>query len=101
MIIIEITNVEDLVKQQLGLIGSRLLHAFELDERFVEKTILEQIEATFQANGVKANLFSVAGPDMLGNGRLELPVDLRSSEVRLQNSRLEVPIKVRSSQFMS
>ena len=101
MIIIEITNVEDLVKQQLGGLGSRLLHALDLDERFVEKTILEQIQATFQSNGVKANLFSVSGPDMLGNGKLEVPLDLRSSEVKLQNSRLEVPIKVRSSQFMS
>jgi len=101
MIIIEITNVEDLVRQQLGGLGARLLHMMDMDERFVENAILTQIQQTFVENGVKANLFSVSGPDMLGNGKLEVPLDFKSAEVRLSNSRLEVPIKVRFSQFMS
>ncbi|MFZ9739697.1 MAG: cytochrome-c oxidase [Prochlorotrichaceae cyanobacterium] len=101
MIIIEITNVEDLVRQQLGGLGSRLLHAMDMDERFVENAIITQIQETFVQNGVKANLFSVSGPDMLGNGKLEVPLDFKSKDLRLNNCRLEVPIKVRSSQFMS
>ena len=100
-IIIEISNVEDLVRKQVGILGARLLHALDLDEQFVEKEILKQIQATFVENGVKANLFSVSGPDMLGNGKLEVPLDFKSNELRLSNCHLEVPIKVRFSEFMS
>jgi hypothetical protein len=101
MIIIEITNVEDLVRAQLGPLGSWLLHTLELDEGLVEKEILKQIHATFVKNGVKANLFSISGPDMLSNGHLELPLDFQSKELRLNNCHLEVPVKVRSAEFIS
>ena len=82
MIIIEIANVEELVQQKLPLKpkwGAKVLGVVTDEEAQVEKAIIEQLISTFAENGVKAKVFSIAGPDMLGNGKLEIPVKVRSS----------------------
>ncbi|ACK70422.1 conserved hypothetical protein [Gloeothece citriformis PCC 7424] len=79
MIIIEITNVEELIKQQIGSFGARVLHAVADDEAKCEKIMIEELQNQFKQMGVKANMFSIAGVDMLGNGKIEIPVKVRSS----------------------
>lgn len=79
MIIIEITNVEELIKQYIGSLGARVLHAVTDDEAKIEKIMIEELQNKFKEMGVKANMFSIAGVDMLGNGKIEIPVKVRSS----------------------
>lgn len=79
MVIIEITNVQELLAAKIGSFAAKLVHALADDEGKVEKVLMEELQANFEANGIKANLFSINGLDMLGNGKLEIPVNVRSS----------------------
>ncbi|WP_013323402.1 hypothetical protein [Gloeothece verrucosa] len=79
MIIIEITNVEELIKQHIGSLGAKVLHAVADDEAKIEKVMIEELQTNFKKMGVKANMFSVAGVDMLGNGKIEIGIKVRSS----------------------
>jgi hypothetical protein len=47
----------------------------------VEEVLIKELQANFQERGIKANLFSVTGLDMLGNGRLEVNVNVRSANM--------------------
>ncbi|HEX6383531.1 MAG TPA: cytochrome-c oxidase [Anaerolineae bacterium] len=61
MILIEITNISELVKQKKGAIAS-IIGPFVKDvEAEVEKVIIEQIKEKFAGEGVKANIISVTG----------------------------------------
>ncbi|MEM8602603.1 MAG: cytochrome-c oxidase [Cyanobacteria bacterium P01_H01_bin.121] len=82
MIIIEITNVEDLVKQKLGGsgFGAKLVNLAGSNEARVEKIVIDALKERLGAQGIKANLFSLADVDMLGNGRIEIPVKVRSAD---------------------
>jgi len=51
------------------------------DEGKVEEVLIKELQANFQERGIKANLFSVTGLDMLGNGRLEVNVNVRSANM--------------------
>lgn len=79
MVIIEITNVEELLAAKFGSFAAKLVHALADDEGKVEKVLMEELQANFEDKGIKANLFSINGLDMLGNGKLEIPVNVRSS----------------------
>jgi len=57
MVIIEITNVEEILSAKIGSFAAKIVQA------------------------LKANLFSVTGLDMLGNGRLEVNVNVRSANM--------------------
>jgi hypothetical protein len=81
MVIIEITNVEELLSSKIGSFAAKLVHALADDEGKVEKVLIEELQANFEANGIKANMFSINGVDMLGNGKLEIPVHVRSSKM--------------------
>jgi hypothetical protein len=63
MVIIEITNVEEILSAKIGSFAAKI------------------VQANFQERGIKANLFSVTGLDMLGNGRLEVNVNVRSANM--------------------
>ena len=51
------------------------------EERDQEEVLIKELLANFQERGIKANLFSVTGLDMLGNGRLEVNVNVRSANM--------------------
>ena len=81
MVIIEITNTEELIGSKIGSFAAKLVHALADDEGKVEKVLIEELQANFEANGIKANFFSVQGLDMLGSGKLEVPVHVRTSKM--------------------
>lgn len=80
MLIIEITNAQELVRQRVGRLAQKLISAVTDEEAQVEKAIIEEIENSFREYGVKANIYSISGIDMLGNGRVEVPVTVRESK---------------------
>lgn len=81
MVIIEITNVEELIGSKIGPFAAKLVHALADDEGKVEKVLIEELQANFEANGIKANLFSVNGASMSGSGKLEIPLHVRASKM--------------------
>jgi hypothetical protein len=81
MVIIEITNVEELLSSKIGSFAAKLVHALADDEGKVEQVLIKELQANFEANGIKAKMFSVTGVDMRGDGRLEIPVHVRSSTI--------------------
>ncbi len=81
MVIIEITNVEELISSKIGTFAAKLVHALADDEGKVEKVLIEELQSNFEANGIKANFFSIHGVDMSGSGKLEVPVNVRTSKM--------------------
>lgn len=79
MVIIEITNVEEILSAKIGSFAAKIVHTLADDEGKVEQVLMKELQANFQENGIKANIFSVTGLDMLGNGKLEVNVNVRSS----------------------
>jgi len=61
VILIEITNVDELVKQKKGRIASIIGPLITDVEAEVEKVIIEQIKEAFAGEGVKAKIASVSG----------------------------------------
>ena len=84
MLIIEITNARDVVRQRIGRLGSRLIGRVVDAEAQVEKALIQELENAFREFGIEARIFSVDGPQMLGRSRLEVPLQVREErEVRL------------------
>ncbi|AKE63017.1 MULTISPECIES: hypothetical protein [Microcystis] len=81
MVIIEITNVEEILSAKIGSFAAKIVQALADDEGKVEEVLIKELQANFQERGIKANLFSVTGLDMLGNGRLEVNVNVRSANM--------------------
>ncbi len=61
MIIIEITNVKEVVRNQRGWISANVGPYFTDLEARVEQEVIDEILATFEARGVKANIVSASG----------------------------------------
>jgi hypothetical protein len=77
VLIIEVTNARDVVRQRIGPLGGRLIGK-------VVKAIIQELETAFREFGIEARIFSVDGPQMLGRSHLEIPVQVREErEVRL------------------
>ena len=64
MIVIEITNIKDLVKDQKGWLTAQIGSYVTDLEAKVEVQIIEQLQASFAQNGVQANIASVSGMKM-------------------------------------
>lgn len=61
MILIEIKNAKELVKQEKGLLASKIGPLLTDVETAVENLIIEEIKASFARKGVEANILSVRG----------------------------------------
>ena len=61
MIVIEITNVDELVKRKKGRIASIIGPLLTDVEAEVEKAVIEQIKEAFGGEGVEAKIVSVRG----------------------------------------
>ena len=84
MLVIEVTNARDVVRQRLGRLGGRLIGKVVDAEAQVEKALIQELETAFKEFGIEARIFSVDGPRMLGRSRLEIPVQVRAErDVRL------------------
>lgn len=61
MILIEVTNVDELVRKNKGRIASMIGPWLTDVEAEVEKIIIEQIKAQFAEEGVRAHIGSIGG----------------------------------------
>jgi hypothetical protein len=84
VLIIEVTNAREVVRQRIGKLGSRLIGKVVDAEAQVEKALIQELENAFREFGIEARIVSVDGPQMLGRSRLEVPLQVREErEVRL------------------
>jgi hypothetical protein len=84
VLIIEVTNAREVVRQRIGKLGSRLIGKVVDAEAQVEKALLQELESAFRDYGIEARIISVDGPMMVGRSRLEIPVQVRDErQVRL------------------
>jgi hypothetical protein len=84
VLIIEVTNAREVVRQRIGKLGSRLIGKVVDAEAQVEKALIQELENAFREFGIEARIVSVDGPQMLGRSRLEVPLHVREErEVRL------------------
>jgi hypothetical protein len=84
VLVIEVTNARDVVRQRMGRLGGRLIGKVVDAEAQVEKALIQELENAFREFGIEARIVSVDGPQMLGRSRLEVPLQVREErEVRL------------------
>ncbi|TGG78542.1 MAG: cytochrome-c oxidase [Aphanocapsa feldmannii 277cV] len=76
MLVIEITNSRDVMRQRVGKLGERLIGRVVDHEAQVEKAVMHELETAFRSFGIEANIFSVEGLEMVGD-KLELRVKIR------------------------
>jgi len=86
VLIIEVTNARDVVRQRIGRLGERLIGKVVDPEAQVEKALIQEMETAFRDFGIEARILSVQGPQLVGRQHLELPIQVREDrEVRLSD----------------
>ncbi|NDC13762.1 MAG: cytochrome-c oxidase [Synechococcaceae bacterium WB9_2_170] len=86
MLVIEVTNAREVMRQRIGPLGSRLIGKVVDAEAQVEKVLIQEMEMAFKEFGIEARILSVEGPKMLGRSHLEIPVQVREErQVRLSD----------------
>ena len=86
MLVIEVTNAREVMRQKIGPLGSRLIGKVIDAEAQVEKALIQEMETAFKEFGIEARILSVEGPKMLGRSHLEIPVQVREERcVRLSD----------------
>jgi hypothetical protein len=84
VLVIEVTNARDVVRQRIGRLGGRLIGKVVDAEAQVEKVLIQELETAFRDFGIEARIFSIDGPQMIGRSHLEIPVQVREErQVRL------------------
>jgi hypothetical protein len=84
VLVIEVTNARDVVRQRIGRLGGRLIGKVVDAEDQVEKALIQELESAFRDFGIEARIFSIDGPQMIGRSHLEIPVQVREErQVRL------------------
>ena len=87
MLIIEVTNSRELVRQRIGRLGERLIGRVVDAEAQVEKALIQELETAFKEFGIEARIVSVQGPQLVGREQLELPIQVREElDVRSQRA---------------
>ena len=77
MLVIEVTNAREVVRQRIGPLGSRLIGKVVDAEAQVEKALMQEMETAFRDFGI----YSVDGPAMVGRSHLEVPIHVREERV--------------------
>jgi len=77
VLLIEVTNAREVVRQRIGRLGGRLIGKVVDAEAQVEKALIQELENAFREFGIEARIVSVNGPQMLGRSRLEIPLQVR------------------------
>ncbi len=84
MLIIEVTNAREVMRQRIGRLGDRLIGKVVDAEAQVEKALIQEMETAFQEFGIEARIVSVHGPEMVGDEHLAFPLEVRETrEIRL------------------
>ena len=87
MLIIEVTNSRDVVRQRSGRLGERLIGRVVDAEAQVEKALIQELETAFKEFGIEARIVSVQGPQLVGREQLELPIQVREErDIRLSET---------------
>ena len=81
VLVIEVTNAREVVRQRIGRLGSRLIGKVVDPEAQVEKALIQEMETAFRDFGIEARIYSVDGPAMVGKSHLELPIQVREERV--------------------
>ncbi len=79
MLIIEVTNARDVVRQQIGRLGERLIGKVADAESQVEKALIQEMENAFQEFGIEARIISVKGPKLDEADSLQIPLQVREA----------------------
>ena len=77
MLVIEVTNAREVMRQRIGRLGSRLIGKVVDAEAQVEKALIQELETAFKDFGIEARILSIEGPKLLGRNHLEIPVQVR------------------------
>ena len=77
VLIIEVTNAREVVRQRIGRLGERLIGKVVDPEAQVEKALIQELDAAFREFGIEARIVSVQGPQLVGRQQLELPIQVR------------------------
>ena len=77
MLIIEVTNPREVMRQRLGRLGERLIGRVVDPEAEVEKALIQELETAFREFGLEARIVSVQGAQLVGRQQLELPIQVR------------------------
>ncbi len=86
MLIIEVANAREVMRQRLGRLGERLIGKVMDPEAQVEKALIQELDNAFKEFGIEARIISVQGPKLIGRQYLELPIQIREErEVRLND----------------
>tara|TARA_B100002052_G_scaffold271327_1_gene272151 strand:- start:435 stop:698 length:264 start_codon:yes stop_codon:yes gene_type:complete len=84
VLIIEVTNPRELVRQRIGPLGERLIGTVVDPEAQVEKALIQELETAFRKYGIEARIVSVQGAQLVGRDQLELPIHVREErDIRL------------------
>ena len=88
MLIIEVTNAREVVRQRIGRLGERLMGKVVDAEAQVEKALIQEMEAAFQEFGIEARILSVNGLELNEDKFLEKPIQVREKrDVYLNESK--------------
>ncbi len=85
MLIIEVTNAREVMRQRIGRLGERLIGKMVDAEAQVEKALIQEMETAFQDFGIEARIVSVQGPQLVGYNSIELPIQVREQREVLLN----------------
>lgn len=77
MLLIEVTNAREVMRQRIGTLGSRLIGRVVDAEAQVEKALIQELENAFREFGIEARILSVDGLQLVGRSHLELPLQVR------------------------
>jgi len=77
VLIIEVTNARDVVRQRIGRLGERLIGKVVDPEAQVEKALIQELDTAFREFGIEARIVSVQGPQPVGRQPLESPIQVR------------------------
>ena len=62
MLVIEVTNAREVMRQRIGRLGSRLIGKVVDAEAQVEKALIQELETAFKDFGIEARILSIEGP---------------------------------------
>ena len=79
MLIIEVTNARDVVRQQIGRLGERLIGKVADAESQVENALIQEMENAFQEVAIEARILSVKGPLLDEGDSLQIPLHVREA----------------------
>ena len=78
MLIIEVTNARDVVRQRFGRLGERFIGKVFDAEAQVEKALIHEMETAFHEFGIEAKILSVEGLKLDGSKSLEMSIQVRA-----------------------